>query len=153
MGIPWVAELKLQVLSPGTSVTTYDPPELSFDLPTTFGTQWSYQGTSTTVVDFGGYMFESTAQESFRSIADAYGTLILPGGKSLDALRIMDVDTITIEKAPGVPITTITTSFEFVAKTGEFFSVSAAEDNPPNSGASNGYGHLEQWRACWHRAN
>ena len=123
----------------GTSTTVYDPPGLDFVFPATFGSSWAYQGTTTTTSMFDG--IPPITQESSMSSADeidAFGTLILPGGESFEALRVVERDTTTTEVVPGFPVTTISTSFTFVGKSGEFFNVSAFDGNSPTSGLSEG---------------
>ncbi len=109
----------------GTSTIKFEPPELNFSFPVTFGASWAYQGTSTTTTIIDGVP-PTTSEEPISSSdeIDAFGTLILPGGKTVEALRILEKDNTTF----------VGTVFTFIAKSGEYFSISANDDNPPTSG-------------------
>lgn len=119
----------------GSAKTTFDPAELTYELPMTFGDAWFTQGTQTTVTEFDGVPpFTSESTISARSEVDAHGTLVFPDGASDQALRIVTRDTTESELAPGFPVTFISVTFTFVTKSGDFVTVSAADENPPTSG-------------------
>ncbi len=59
---------------------SYSPPDSVYELPLTFGTAW----TSTTTLMVGGIGLP----ESNSAVVEGYGTLMLPGGRMAQALRI-----------------------------------------------------------------
>lgn len=68
---------------PDTLTFSYDPPNLNFILPVTYGDTWTHTST----------FFTETTEEAE---VDGWGTLVLPDGSSHDALRIRREETTSI---------------------------------------------------------
>ena len=104
-----------------TSKSRYNPELVSLVLPVELGDTWTYEGQLITETGFSGLPVNtSSAQiESTYSI-DAAGTLKLPGGLMMNALRMTEVTTNTIEVIPGMPTKTTSTSYLFLTKTRRF---------------------------------
>lgn len=106
-----------------------DPARIEAELPITFNSSWSHSYTQTLYIN--GMPFISS-QVNFSVAVDAYGTMILPGGESFEALRMKQTMTIN-------GITTVT--YQFLSKDGAQVGVFASNSNPPDTGyiATTGY--------------
>jgi hypothetical protein len=103
------------------------PADITYSLPSTFNTSWTSAYTeSDSVLLNGSPVFPPTSTtHNARYIVDAYGPMKMPGGGSIDALRMRKLD-IT---SKGASLTYI-----FLAKNGSSVEVSAADTLQPASG-------------------
>ncbi|NNG28143.1 MAG: T9SS type A sorting domain-containing protein [Ignavibacteriaceae bacterium] len=101
---------------------SYDPYRRQYEHPFTINSQWS--DTYTQTISINGTPVISSSV-SINTLVDAYGTMIIPGGASYEALRIREELTIS-------GITTV--NFSFISKNGAQVNVNAVSSNPPNSG-------------------
>lgn len=102
-----------------------NPPRRQFEPPVTLNSQWMQTYTQSLVLN-GLPLFSSNV--SLSSVVDAFGSMTLPGGATMDALRIREG--MTISGATSV-------SFTFIARNGTQVNVSAVDANPPGSGIIN----------------
>jgi type IX secretion system substrate protein len=119
-----------------TAIIHY-PPFNEYDFPVTFTKTWSRTDSTETESSFNGVPtgFVSVIKSVINYNIDAWGTLMLPDGGSYPALRLREDETSTTYFS-GFPISTImSTTYSFITKTGESFSVLADMVNPPNSGS------------------
>jgi hypothetical protein len=111
------------VSQPGTLLETKNnPASIEAQLPMTFNTSWSQNYTQTFYLN--GSPISSTPV-SINVSVDAYGTMTLPGGAMVDALRLRQS---TTENS----VTSV--DYSFIAKNGANISVYATSSNPPSSG-------------------
>lgn len=123
----------------GEVVNTFEPPQLTFDLPFTVGDAWNSQGTATIVTSISGIPLPVVTAGYFTmNQVDAYGTLVLPGGNSLDALRVTSLLALVIESEPGVLDTSAAATITFHSKSGEFLAIASESASPPASGIITG---------------
>ncbi len=110
------------------NIGTYSPTRPIYNFPISFEDDWSYTGTFTSQTIFGGMNLPATPSTVERSaVVDAFGTLILPNGKSAQAIRIREVSTISTEVVPGFPTSTTDVSFTFITKDGDILTIDAEE--------------------------
>jgi len=114
------------------NIITFDPDMISASLPQTFNTFWTESYTQTIVSKLNGTPVSSIMQNVMRDVfVDAYGSMTLPGGVTLEALRMEDVWTIVTEDAP-----VTSHSFTFVTKSGAEVNI-PVEETSGNSGVVN----------------
>lgn len=102
------------------------PSDITYALPSTFGTTWTSVYTSSEVITLNGSPISTTSNNHNASYeVDAYGPMTLPGGLVEDALRIRKYDSTSTWKA---------VSFIFLAKSGASVQLSPAESFPPDTG-------------------
>jgi len=106
-----------------------NPARITAELPLTINSSWSHSYTQTIYIN--GVPF-FTSQITYSVVADAYGTMILPGGESHEALRMKE--TMTIDGTTSV-------TYQFLSKGGAQVGVFASDSNPPDTGyiATEGY--------------
>lgn len=123
------AGIKLDSQPNDLFIIKHEPARIEAALPLTINSTWSQSYTQT--IFYNGTPF-LTSQVSQSVIADAYGTMTIPGGESFEALRIRE--TMTVNSITSV-------SYLFLTKSGAQVSVYAADPNPPTSGviAAEGY--------------
>ena len=111
------------VSHPDTVLENRDSPaSIQAQLPMTFNTSWSQTYTRTFYLN-GTPLFPTTV--SINIVVDAYGTMTLPGGATVEALRIRES---TTENG------TTSVDYSFVAKNGANVTAYATSSNPPSSG-------------------
>jgi hypothetical protein len=106
-------------------ITKNNPTAIEAQLPLTFNTSWMQTYTKT------NYINDSTINQSTISIdvnVDAYGTMILPGGASFEALRIREAK--TVNSATSV-------TYTFASENDAQVNLEASDPNPPNGGVIN----------------
>jgi hypothetical protein len=107
-------------LTPGQSsliTTTLNPLETIFTFPFTYNSTESYNGVKTNVTEINGIpLLTTTTTVISNSVVDAYGTMIMPSGRLVDALRVKK-DEITIIQGP-FPTYSRTITYSFEAKDG-----------------------------------
>jgi hypothetical protein len=113
----------------GVFTVINNPASIEMQLPMTYNTTWSQSYVTTT-----SYPGNPTAQTNYsiNVVVDAWGTMIMPGGASFEALRIREITS-------GSGTTSVQYSFQ--AKNGANVTVSALDPNPPTSGVINVYGY------------
>ncbi len=109
-----------------TTLIKNDPPRRMSVVPYTYLIFWNQIYTQTILIN-GTPFITSTVQ--LDAEVDAYGTLTLPGGASFDALRVRETMIITTS---GVSSTS--TNFNFITKSGAQVTVTATDPIPPLSG-------------------
>jgi hypothetical protein len=112
------------------TMTKNSPARREFELPLNYNSSWTNSYTQT--ISINGIPFPGTAV-STSFIVDAYGTMILPGGSSFDALRLKE--SLTVAGMTSV-------SYLFISKSGAQVSLFASEPNPPLSGVINIEGYI-----------
>jgi hypothetical protein len=118
------------------TATIHFPPFNEYDFPVTFSKIWSRTDSTRSESAFNSVPtgFVSVLKSVINYNIDAWGTLLLPDGGSYPALRLREDET-TTTYFPGFPISTdMSTTYSFITKTGESFSVLADVDVAPNSG-------------------
>lgn len=108
---------------PGDLFTIKDnPPSQDAVFPLTYNTHWTQTFTETSAYN-GTPLFSSTF--SIDVTVDAYGTMTLPGGTSVNALRTRYVET---------EGSNTTVDYNFYSLEGALVSLYASSSNPPVSG-------------------
>ncbi|MCP5063671.1 MAG: T9SS type A sorting domain-containing protein [Ignavibacteriae bacterium] len=118
------------------NVETHIPPFSEYDFPMEFEDVWTTKD-STKFESFeqGVLLYADSTSFVYNSHIDAWGTMIMPSGKSVEALRERKQTIETSYLIPGFPQTSIEVHYLFTAKTGESFSILAESENPPSSGS------------------
>jgi hypothetical protein len=121
------------------SVTHHYPPFIEYDFPLTFDKMWTAKDSSETINMSDGVAGPvSITTTVYNMHIDAWGTMTMPSGRVVDALRSREQETST-SYFFGVPIGTSTSvTYFFMTKSGESFSVLADDEDPPTSGSITG---------------
>ncbi len=111
------------------SVIKYDPLWIEYYFPVNYQDENTYEGTQTikTIVNVPGTGKVSNTTEQEVVIVqrvDGYGVMTLPGGRQVNALRVVEVTTFT-----NGGIETVSTTIKFVSKTGEMVSIEPVDDS------------------------
>ncbi len=113
----------------------YIPHEIDMVFPFTLGTTWTYTGEQTIETEVAGFPYTSTATITENAVVDAYRTMKLPGGTTVEALRLRSDEVQEMDPGFGLPIQRSRfISYEFLAKNGYGFFVTAEDTNATNSG-------------------
>jgi len=112
-----------------TSKITFAPKKKQYQLPMTYNSNWNSSGTQTVattlVLPFIGNQTTTLVQNySVETTVDGYGTVKMPGGKILNALRIKSVTNLTANAQ-----TTTTVNYLILTKTGESVSITVKDVN------------------------
>lgn len=112
-----------------------NPAETIMQLPLTFGANWSHTGTRDVDVVIVGVPFPQSyaVDVSVTRTVDAWGTLIMPDGRSVNVLRIKIVTELS-SNVGGVPSTTTDLSFSFISPDGSTLHVNAVDASQPDNG-------------------
>lgn len=122
-----------------TTITTHIPPFAEYDFPIEFGKVWSQEdSTMTQILEEGVPIFENNESIVYNYNIDAWGTMIMPSGKSVEALRSREQTITTSYLIPGFTQTSTSVHYFFMGKGGESLSILADSENPANSGAISG---------------
>lgn len=109
-------------------LTKYNPPQLSFAFPISSGSSWSSSNSLITTTEIGGIQFSGSSKVETVNNVNAYGTLIFPGGKSENALRIRQENIRTMVLSPGRnPTRFKSINYTFITKSGDSFYVSTTD--------------------------
>lgn len=122
-----------------TSISTHYPPFNQYNFPITFGKMWTKKDSSeiSTTSDQGTFM--SSIVTNYETHVDAWGTMTMPGGKVVDALRLKEIAT-TTSYFFGIPSASSTTlDYSFMGKNGEVFLVSPDNENVADTGEIAGF--------------
>lgn len=122
---------------PSTTKITFSPAQVEYKLPVEYQSTWNYQGqqtiATTITLPFVGDQTTTIVQQKTRNFTvDAYGLITLPGGKTLNALRIREEITLT-----GSGVNSSNVMYRFLTKTGESVNVTLADGVTANSGTVN----------------
>jgi hypothetical protein len=110
---------------PGQLLIQNAPPDTTYGLPFTRGTQWGSTFATTTVITIAAIEFSRTVRNYILSyVVDAYGPMKMPGGSIHQALRVRKED------RSGNTIV----SYSFIAKDGATVQVTAFDPLSPDSG-------------------
>ncbi|WP_347838698.1 T9SS type A sorting domain-containing protein [uncultured Draconibacterium sp.] len=114
------------------TIITFDPAWVQYKLPLQYGDTQSHTRTQTlditTTVPLVGNIKQTITQEvTVDKHVDAYGKITFPGGKQLNALRIMEVTTFVTDG-----VTTRSKVILFLTKTGELVSVTPKDTTSLN---------------------
>jgi hypothetical protein len=112
-----------------TSNVSYTPKKKQYQLPIANNSTWNSSGTqtikTTIVMPIIGNQITTVVQNySSNYTVDAYGTVKMPGGKILSALRIKAVTSLTSNSQ-----TTTTVNYIILTKTGESVSITVKDAN------------------------
>lgn len=112
-----------------------NPAEVIMQLPLTFGASWTYNGTRDVDVNIVGIPFPQSysVDATITRTVDAWGTLIMPDGRSVNVLRIKIVTELT-SNVGGVPSTSTDLSFSFISPDGSALHVNAVDANQADNG-------------------
>jgi hypothetical protein len=113
-------------LGPVTYTRGHAPSDVTYSLPSSYGTTWTSVYTSTDVISLAGSIVSSTSNNHHASyLVDGYGTMTLPGGAMEEVLRIRKEDSTSTWRS---------LTFIFLSKTGASVQVDAADPFGPDSG-------------------
>jgi len=113
-----------------TMTNINSPASVSMKLPLTFNSQWTNNYTSTSTTLFEGLPFLTVVSTNTETVVvDAWGSLKLPGGAVVQALRVRS-DARTVSS--GMKYRTI--SYSFITKSGPAVAVTALDTTAGNSG-------------------
>ena len=115
------------------------PPFNQYQFPLTFDKIWTVKDSVETMSYSDGelYLISKTVT-TYNMHVDAWGTMKLPSGKLVEALRSREQE-ISTSFFFGIPLgTDISVTYFFMAKTGESLSILAEDENPPTSGVITG---------------
>ncbi len=135
-------------IQPGfESIITTDPYMIVNAIPTTYNTNWDYTSNQTSVTkQNGNSVFTTNSTVISKNVVDAYGTMTMPGGAIVDALRIRE-DRTTLSNVGGFNIYDRHFSYIFLGKNGEQVTV-IADTTQPNIGLISNYGYIS-WKNTW----
>ena len=106
------------------------PAQLDVTIPFTYNSQWNSNYTSAHTTYYNGVpMFSSSENNIESAVVDAYGTMTMPGGTVLNALRIKRDERYTSGSDYDRTI-----SYSFVAKNGTRVEVTAKDTTHTSSG-------------------
>jgi hypothetical protein len=106
-----------------TGLLENDPGEIEGVFPLTLGSSWSYSGTMTWTISLPLFSWEETGEIDISYHVDGAGTLILPNGDQVEALRLREVRHVVFEVLDGTD-ESYETVYTFFTKTGQEVSVS-----------------------------
>lgn len=111
-----------------TTVISFDPAWIEYTLPINLNDQNTWSGmqtikTTTTVSGLGEVTTTLEQDVTVTQDVNGYGTILLPGNKQIDALRIVEVTTFTTNG-----ISNSSTVIKFLSKTGEIIAITPSSD-------------------------
>jgi hypothetical protein len=122
MGLKGVADLDANT----TLVITYTPADVVYGLPSTLGTSWTSTYTQSLTFNlFGLPGTPSFSNHNYSYHVDGYGPMTLPGGGTVDALRIRRMDSTETSKS---------LVYMFLAKNGASAQFWLSDVNAPDHG-------------------
>ncbi|MFH1198159.1 MAG: T9SS type A sorting domain-containing protein [bacterium] len=110
------------------------PPEVMGVFPLSLGTQWSFTGQRTYTLYAGIFPVETVSDVVVDYKVDAYGTMKLPGGKTVEVLRLFEDRQITVHIPSGEDEYTREILFNYFSKEGDEVSLSLLSTEPVYSG-------------------
>jgi Secretion system C-terminal sorting domain len=122
--------------SSGTSI--HFPPFNQYNFPINFGDMWTKKDSSETNTTSDQGNFTSSQVTEYEIHVDAWGTMVMPSGKVVSALRFREVAMRT-SYFSGFPTgTTTSVDYSFMGENGESFSISPDNENVATSGEITG---------------
>ena len=116
------------------------PSDFSFKTPLNYQDEWVSEDSIVTTTTFGDFSLSSSGSSTVTRTVDAWGTMILPGGETVDGLRIKEVDVQESSAFPGLPPTVFTNiTYIFVGKNGETVSVGKDDGTAADTGSLTGF--------------
>ena len=116
------------------------PGDFSFKTPLNFGDEWVSEDSVFTTTVFGEFSLGTGATSTVTRTVDAWGTMLLPGGESVEALRVKEVDVQEAAPFPGLPPSVFTDiTYIFVGKNGETVSVGKDDGTAADTGSLTGF--------------
>ena len=121
------------------SISRNYPPFQHYNFPLTFDKIWSVKDSvETKSFSDGELQFTDVNVSTYNIHIDAWGTMKLPSGKEVEALRLREQE-ISTTYFFGIPIgTDISVTYFFMAKSGESLSILADSEDPPTLGEITG---------------
>jgi len=127
-----------------TSTSIHYPPFKEYNFPIRFGDEWEKSDSSETNAVTSEGAFVTSLTVDYEVSIDAWGTMTMPSGKVVDALRSREVSTTNtyigdIWTSSGTDI-----HYFFMGKNGESLSILVSNDEPSFSGSRTGvlaWGH------------
>jgi hypothetical protein len=116
------------------TTTTYNPSEKQLKFPFTYGTSWTQDYSYSTVSSPGSQTVTTTLHTV--NTVDAYGPLVLPGGATVQALR-MKRDERSVTTSIAGQTSGHFVGYVFYTKSGTSISVAAADTSQPDHGVIN----------------
>ncbi|MCU7495885.1 MAG: T9SS type A sorting domain-containing protein [Ignavibacteria bacterium] len=114
---------------------TYNKPSYIFmKLPAAYGQSWTQKYTDSTVSKMGGITSYTTGSSTVNTSVDAYGTMKMPGGYSVEAIRIKRDIEGYLKSQYGQDSRRIVKEYVFQGKNGDMVNVSASDLTPPPGG-------------------
>lgn len=121
------------------TVTKHYPPYLEYDFPITANKTWVSTDSSETILYYQGFPSSIGSTASVDSVhIDAWGTMIMPSGKTIPALRSREVSTTTTYLFPIGSTVSTSLTYYFMGENGESLSISVDEDESSHSGMRTG---------------
>ncbi|MFH1194445.1 MAG: T9SS type A sorting domain-containing protein [bacterium] len=118
------------------SKISYSPVALEYQFPAEFGSSWSYSGVQTVASIVAGFPTTLNQNTSATYAVDGYGVMTLPGGRTVEALRIKTDLRMSYTILPTLPpVYSRSISYGFISKFGDYVSVSVADTNASSSGS------------------
>ena len=117
-----------------TSVSSNNPAFKAVIVPLTMGTNWTQDYVETDSTSIAGISSTvSVSNVHIENMVDAYGTMTLPGGGTVQALRLRSDERRIVQTADGSNYTR-SISYIFITNSGTQVSVNAADTTSPNTG-------------------
>ncbi len=116
------------------NIVTNNPAYKPVVVPMTMGTNWTQDYVETDSTDIGGFSSTVTVTNIHTdNMVDAYGTMTLPGGGTVQALRLRSDTRQIIQTADGNSYSR-NISYLFITNSGTQVTVEAADTTSPNTG-------------------
>ncbi|HEX2868121.1 MAG TPA: T9SS type A sorting domain-containing protein [Ignavibacteriales bacterium] len=117
-----------------TSLTYNKPAYVLMKLPAVYGQSWTQKYADSTANKAGGISSYSTGSTTVNTTVDAYGVMKMPGGYSVEALRIKrDMDGYLVSQY-GQQSRRRVMEYVFQGKNGDMVNVAAQDLTPPPGG-------------------
>ncbi|MGE5431310.1 MAG: T9SS type A sorting domain-containing protein [Syntrophomonadaceae bacterium] len=114
---------------------TYNKPAyILMKLPAAYGQAWTQVYTDSSVSKFGGISTYSTGSSTVNTSVDAYGVMKMPGGYSVEAIRIKRDISGYLKSQYGQYSRRRSMEYIFQGKNGDMVSVAALDSLPPAGG-------------------
>ncbi|MCU7493264.1 MAG: T9SS type A sorting domain-containing protein [Bacteroidota bacterium] len=115
--------------------TTYNKPAyILMKLPAAYGQTWTQNYSDSTVSKAGGISTYSTGSSTVNTTVDAYGVMKMPGGYSVEAIRIKrDIDGY-LNSQYGQQSRRRVMEYVFQGKNGDMVNIAAPDLTPPPGG-------------------
>jgi hypothetical protein len=119
---------------PITDITSYNPPNTELALPLDMGSSWSEDYVETDTLTLGGFPVVTVTNIHEDNIVDAYGTMKLPGGDIVPALRLKTDERENTQVSDRLTYSRSIT-YLFITNSGTQISVEAADTVSADTGS------------------